>query len=68
MSKFTYVGLNASTVYVGENSVPVAPGDEVDLSEEDQNSDDNQPMIESGLLQKVATKTTSKAKKEVESK
>jgi hypothetical protein len=50
MTTYRYIGYYASEVLVGEKSVPVAPGDFVDLSEEDVSNAENAWMVGEGAL------------------
>lgn len=78
MPQHRYVGDHADTVMVGDNSIPVAPGDFVDLEKDDLEDEGNASLIESGQLvdvkeaekdsaeqQKAEKEAAAKAEKEV---
>ena len=68
MSSYRYTGEYAGTVMVGENSVPVAPGDFVELSKDDLENEDNAVLIDEELLLDVkeAEKTAAEQEKAAE--
>lgn len=50
MSSHRYTGEYAGTVMVGESTVPVAPGDFVELSKDDLENEDNAMLVDEGQL------------------
>lgn len=53
MPQYRYVGDVANTVVAGERTIPVGPGDFVDLTDEEYSSEDNETLRSNNALLEV---------------
>lgn len=54
MTKFRYFGDHPDHIQVGDKSIPVSPGDFVDLSDDDVKDPDNSWRIDDGALVRLS--------------
>jgi hypothetical protein len=56
-TKYRFVGTHADTVYTGldekARAIPVAPGDFIEMTDEDLGNENNKPLVEANLFMAI---------------